>query len=164
MGAAAIGSLLSPNFATASTPSDLGGGILGKPHFSPKVKRVIYLFQSGGPSQLESFDPKPLLREKNGEELPESIRKGQRLTGMTAGQRTFPLAGSQFDFAQYGQSGAWVSELFPHTAKIVDDLLFVKSMYTEAINHDPAITLYPNRFPVARSPFYRFLDELWLRD
>ena len=140
LGAAALGSLISPTFSSASTPSGLGSGILGKPHFSPKVKRVIYLFQSGGPSQLESFDPKPLLREKNGEELPESIRKGQRLTGMTAGQRTFPLAGSQFDFAQYGESGAWVSELFPHTAGIVDDLLFVKSMYTEAINHDPAIT------------------------
>ncbi len=140
LGAAALGSLITPSLGLGAPGMASSGFPLGKPHFSPKVKRVIYLFQSGGPSQLESFDPKPLLREMNGKELPESVRKGQRLTGMSAGQKTLPLAGSQFDFAQYGQSGAWVSELFPHTAEIVDDLCFVKSMYTEAINHDPAIT------------------------
>ncbi len=113
---------------------------VGQPHFPPKVKRVIYLFQSGGPSQLETFDPKPLLRERNGQDLPASVRGEQRLTGMTAGQSSFPLAGSQFDFAQYGESRAWVSELMPHTAKVVDELCFIKSMYTEAINHDPAVT------------------------
>ena len=113
---------------------------MGKPHFAPKVKRVIYLLQSGAPSQLDLFDPKPMLKKRNGEELPESIRQGQRLTGMTAGQASFPLAGSIFDFKQHGQSGAWVSELMPYTAKVVDDLCFIKSMYTEAINHDPAIT------------------------
>ncbi|MEM6806267.1 MAG: DUF1501 domain-containing protein, partial [Bacteroidota bacterium] len=109
-------------------------------HFSPKVKRVIYLFQSGGPSQHDLFDHKPLLQKMNGDDLPASVRQGQRLTGMSAGQTRFPLAGSVFDFKQHGQSGAWVSELMPHTAKIVDELCFIKSMHTEAINHDPAAT------------------------
>lgn len=144
LGAVALGSLLGPGIMlgknTPGTSFDPTRGILGSPHFTPKVKRVVYLFQSGAPSQLESFDYKPLLAERNGEELPESIRKGQRLTGMTSGQKSFPLAGSQFSFAQHGQSGAWVSELFPHTAGIVDELCFIKSMYTEAINHDPAVT------------------------
>ncbi len=141
LGAAAIGSLLNPMGALAnSLAENPGKGILGQPHFAPRARRIIYLFQSGGPSHLETFDHKPLLRTKNGEELPESIRGEQRLTGMTSGQRSFPLAGSQFDFAQHGQSGAWVSELFPHTARVVDELCFIKSMYTEAINHDPAIT------------------------
>lgn len=139
LGAAALSSILGPGqlFGQCVNPDK---GILGMPHFAPRAKRVIYLFQSGGPSQLESFDYKPLLEERNGEELPESIRKGQRLTGMTAGQKSFPLAGSQFSFARHGQSGKWVSELFPHTAKIVDELCFIQSMYTEAINHDPATT------------------------
>jgi len=135
LGAVSLASLLNPFEALGQT-----GMQPGKPHFSPRVKRVIYLFQSGGPSQLELFDPKPLLRDMNGQDLPESVRKGQRLTGMTAGQSSFPLAGSQFDFAQHGQSGAWVSELMPYTAQVVDELCFVKSMYTDAINHDPAIT------------------------
>jgi hypothetical protein len=112
----------------------------GIPHFVPKAKRVIYLFQSGAPSQLDLFDHKPLLNKMNGKETPESVLGNQRLTGMTAGQTSFPMAGSVFDFKQHGQSGAWVSELMPHTSKIVDELCFIKSMYTEAINHDPAIT------------------------
>ncbi|MEZ4829503.1 MAG: DUF1501 domain-containing protein [Bacteroidia bacterium] len=144
LGAVALGSLLGPGIlrgqSGSTVPTDPLRGILGSPHFAPKAKRVVYLFQSGAPSQLESFDYKPLLIDRNGEELPESIRKGQRLTGMTSGQKSFPLAGSQFSFAQYGQSGAWVSELFPYTAEIVDELCFIKSMYTEAINHDPAVT------------------------
>jgi hypothetical protein len=123
-------------------PGDGGSGILGSPHFLPKVKRIIYLFQSGGPSQLDLFDHKPLLQKMNGEELPDSVRQGQRLTGMTAGQKSFPLAGAQFEFARYGESQAWVSELMPHTAKIVDELCFIRSMHTEAINHDPAITFF----------------------
>lgn len=135
LGAVSLASLVNPLESLAS--NNIGPGT---PYFAPKVKRVIYLFQSGGPSQLELYDSKPLLRQMNGEDLPESIRQGQRLTGMTAGQSSFPLAGSQFDFARHGQSGAWVSELMPHTAGIVDELCFVKSMYTEAINHDPAIT------------------------
>jgi hypothetical protein len=117
-------------------------GILDAPHFAPKAKRVIYLFQSGGPSQLELFDYKPLLMKMNGEELPESVRNGQRLTGMTSNQDSFPLAGSIFKFNQHGKSGAWVSDLLPYTSKIVDELCIVNSMHTEAINHDPAITFF----------------------
>jgi hypothetical protein len=116
------------------------GGILGQPHFLPRAKRVIYLFQSGGPSHLDLFDYKPTLNKFNGDELPPSAREGQRLTGMSSGQNSFPLAGSAFSFKQYGNSGAWMSELMPHTSKIVDELCFVKSMHTDAINHDPAIT------------------------
>lgn len=138
LGSAALASLLTPSNVYAQTHTSLSGG----PHFLPKAKRVIYLFQSGGPSQMELFDYKPLLNKKTGEELPESVRGTQRLTGMTADQQSFPLAGSVFDFAQHGDSGAWVSELMPYTAKIVDELCFVKSMYTEAINHDPAVTFF----------------------
>jgi hypothetical protein len=118
------------------------GGILDKTHYLPRVKRIIYLFQSGGPSQLDLFDHKPLLRKMHGEELPASVRMGQRLTGMTSNQRTKPLTSSLYSFKQHGQSGAWVSEIMPHTSKIVDDLCFIKSMHTEAINHDPAITFF----------------------
>lgn len=106
----------------------------------PKVKRVIYLFQSGAPSQLETFDYKPKLEEMWGQDLPESVRNGQRLTGMSSGQRSFPLAASVYKFAQYGKSRAWVSELLPHHTRIVDDLCFIKSVHTEHINHDPAVT------------------------
>ena len=110
------------------------------PHFTPKVKRVIYLFQSEAPSQLDLFDHKPLLNKMNGQELPDSVFGGQRLTGMTAGQNSFPLAGSQFNFSQHGNSGAWISDLMPNVSKISDELCFIKSMHTEAINHDPAVT------------------------
>ncbi|MFT5288098.1 MAG: hypothetical protein ACI8QS_000206 [Planctomycetota bacterium] len=111
-----------------------------RPHHRPKAKRVIYLFQSGGPSQIDLFDHKPVLQRRNGEQLPDSVRKGQRLTGMSGNQTSLPLAGSQFKFARHGKSGAWVSELLPETAKIVDKLCFVRSVHTEAINHDPAVT------------------------
>lgn len=141
MGAAALASLLQPASLFGKSP-DPSQGVLGSPHFAPKAKRVIYLFQSGGPSQMELFDYKPLLEKMNGEELPASIRKGQRLTGMTSGQKSFPLAGSQFKFARHGESGAWVSELLPHIAQVTDEICFIKSMYTEAINHDPAITFF----------------------
>lgn len=146
LGALALGSMLNSLAANprdpslAAFPSGPGNGILPGPHFVPKAKRIIYLFQSGGPSQLELFDHKPLLRKKNGEELPESIRNGQRLTGMTSEQKSFPLAGSQYDFQQYGQSGAWMSEIIPHISNISDDICIIRSMFTEAINHDPAIT------------------------
>ena len=139
LGALSLASLLGPT-GTFAAPPDPKGGILGSTHFPARAKRVIYLFQSGAPSQLDLFDYKPLLAKMNGEELPESIRQGQRLTGMTAGQRSFPLAGSQFSFKQVGETGAWMSELLPHQAKIADELCFIKSMYTEAINHDPAST------------------------
>ena len=115
-------------------------GINGVPHFAPAAKRVIFLHQSGGPSQLDLFDYKPQLSKHRGIELPDSVRMGQRITGMTSGQGTLPVAPSIFSFAQHGKSGAWVSELLPHTAKIVDDLAIVKTVHTDAINHDPAIT------------------------
>ncbi len=143
LGAAALASLLDPRLlqgGEATTAPANGRPLLAAPHIPPRVRRVIYLFQSGAPSQLDLFDHKPLLQTMNGEELPASVRMGQRLTGMTAYQKSFPLAGSQFEFARHGASGAWVSELLPHTAKIVDELCFVRSMHTEAINHDPAVT------------------------
>jgi hypothetical protein len=117
-----------------------GGGLPGMPQFPPTAKRVIFLHQSGGPSQLDLFDYKPELLKHRGLDLPDSIRKGQRITGMTSGQSTLPVAPSLFKFKQYGQSGAWISELLPHTAKIVDDLAIVRTVNTDAINHDPAIT------------------------
>jgi hypothetical protein len=119
---------------------------------SGKAKRVIYLFQSGGPSQMELFDPKPKLLQVQGTELPESIRMGQRLTGMSATQHSFPVVPSKYSFAQHGKSGAWVSELLPHTAKIVDDIAIVKSMHTEAINHDPAVTFFQTGSQIAGRP------------
>lgn len=115
------------------------GGSLA--HFAPKAKRVIYLFQSGGPSHLEMWDHKPKLAKLTGTELPDSIRMGQRLTGMTSGQKSFPVIGSKFKFTQQGKNGTWISELLPHTGKIIDDLCVMKTVNTEAINHDPAITL-----------------------
>jgi hypothetical protein len=139
LGAIALGAMVNP---TNGIAAPFSGGTLGAPHFAPRAKRVIYLFQSGGPSQLETFDYKPRLEQMNGEELPDSVRGGQRLTGMSAGQSSFPLAGSQFSFARYGQSQTWVSELLPHTAKMVDELCFIKSLHTDAINHDPAITFF----------------------
>ncbi|HRE79965.1 MAG TPA: DUF1501 domain-containing protein [Opitutaceae bacterium] len=117
-------------------------GALGGPHFAPKAKRIIYLFMAGGPSQHDMFDYKPILNRLNGEDLPESVRGKQRLTGMSAHQSRLPLAGSHFQFAQHGQSRAWVSELMPYTAKMVDDLCIIRSMHTEHINHDPAITFF----------------------
>lgn len=140
LGSVALGSLLIPDLFTGGMDeSSLPPGI---PDFAPKAKRVIYLFQNGAPSQLESFDYKPKLREMMGQELPASIRSGQRLTGMTANQASFPLVGSYYDFKQYGNSRAWISDLFPHTAKVVDDICIIKSMHTEAINHDPALTFF----------------------
>ncbi len=124
----------------------------GLPHFPPKAKRVIYLFQSGGPSQIELFDHKPRLMEFQGSDLPESVRKGQRLTGMSALQTAFPVVPSKFAFAQRGQSGAWVSDLLPHTAKIADKLTFVKSVHTEEINHDPAVTMLQTGFRLGGRP------------
>lgn len=121
-------------------------------HFTPKAKRIIYLFQSGGPSQQDLFDYKPMLRTMNGEELPDSVRQGQRLTGMSVNQSSLPLAGSVFDFQQHGESRAWLSELMPHHRKIVDDVCFIKSMQTDAINHDPAITFFQTGSQIAGRP------------
>src|ERR1043166_1238372 len=141
VGSVALGPLLVPGLFTSSDEDDKDF-LPGVPNFAPHAKRVIYLFQNGAPSQLESFDYKPLLTKMMGQDLPASIRMGQRLTGMTADQKKFPLVGSFYKFNQYGNSGAWVSELFPETAKIVDDICIIKSMHTEAINHDPALTFF----------------------
>ena len=137
LGALGLGSLLDPELLATPSPRK---GALGQPHLAPKAKRVIYLFQSGGPSQLDLFDHKPLLNQMNGEELPDSVRRGQRLTGMSSGQVSFPLAGTHFEFKPHGNSGQTISELMPRTAQIADQLCVIKSLYTEAINHDPAIT------------------------
>lgn len=116
------------------------GGVMGAFHHEPKAKRVIFLFQAGAPSQMDLFDYKPTLNEKHGQQLPDEIRRGQRLTGMSGNQSSLPMVGSPFKFAQHGDSGAWVSELLPHTAKVSDEICFIKSMHTEAINHGPAVT------------------------
>ena len=139
LGAAALASLL-PGAAQGSARPAATGGLPGLPHFAPKAKRAIYLFMNGAPSQLDLFDYKPKMQGMFDADLPESIRMGQRLTTMTSGQTRFPIAPSKFRFQRYGQSGAWVSELLPYTARMVDDLAIVKSMHTEAINHDPATT------------------------
>ena len=143
LGALSLGSLISP--VNAYGQSDflnlLDSEKMKLPHFIPKAKRVIYLFQSGAPSQLDLFDYKPKLNEMFGKEVPKTIIGEQRLTGMSSGQNSIPIAGSLFKFNQHGQSGAWMSDLMPYTAKIVDELCFIKSMYTNAINHDPAITM-----------------------
>jgi hypothetical protein len=138
VGSVALGSLLIPDLFNGGPDDSIQ--VPGLPHFAPKAKRIIYLFQNGAPSQLESFDYKPLLNKMAGQDLPESVRNGQRLTGMTSNQTKFPLVGSHFSFAQYGKAGTWVSELFPNMAKIIDEMCIVRSMHTEAINHDPALT------------------------
>ena len=142
IGSLALGSLLGCSQKSTARPQLSKTGILDAPHFAPRAKRIIYLFQSGGPSQLDLFDYKPMLAKMHGEELPESVRKGQRLTGMTSGQSTLPLTSSLFEFKRHGQSEQWMSNLMPYTSEIVDDLCFIKSMHTEAINHDPAITFF----------------------
>jgi len=142
IGTAALASLLNPNLFAATKPDAPAGipGALPETHFPAKAKRVIYLFMSGGPSHIDLFDYKPKLKDLHGTDLPAEVRMGQRITGMTSGQSSFPCVAPMFKFAQHGQTGAWVSELLPHTAGIVDDIAIVKSMNTEAINHDPATT------------------------
>ncbi len=144
IGVAALASLLKPEiFASPANDPNRNpktGGLVGLPHFAPEAKRAIFLHQSGAPSQMDLFDYKPKLRTYHGTELPDSVRMGQRITGMTSGQSSLPVTASIFKFSQHGQSGAWVSELLPYTAKIVDDITIIKTLNTEAINHDPAIT------------------------
>jgi len=140
LGGMALADLLGRTAAADDVAADGAGGVLGGFHFPPKAKRVIYLFQSGGPSQLDLYDHKPLLVARSGEQLPDSVRGGQRLTGMSGNQSSIPLVGSPFTFSQYGDSGAWLSELLPHTAKIADRLCFIRTMYTESINHGPGVT------------------------
>ncbi len=142
LGSVALGSLLIPDLFSGIGADGGEDFVPGIPTFAPKAKRVIYLFQDGAPSQLESFDYKPKLREMMGQELPPSIRGGQVLTGMTAQQKSFPLVGSFYDFKQYGESKAWISDMFPYIGSIADDICIIRSMYTEAINHDPALTFF----------------------
>lgn len=141
IGSLALASLLNRE-SSASNANSEAEGLSGLPHFAPRAKRVIYLLQSGAPSQMELLDYKPTLKSLHGKPLPESVRKGQRLTGMTARQSSFPIVNPPFAFRQHGESGTWISDLLPHTAKVVDDICIVKTMHTEAINHDPAITFF----------------------
>jgi len=150
IGAAALGSLFNGNLLNAaSKPRSLGGGLT---HLAPKAKRVIYLFQSGGPSQQDLFDHKPFLQKHNGEDLRDHIEMTQRVTGMTKNQSKFPLAGAQFKFKKHGQSGAEISELLPYTASISDEICILKNMYTEQINHDPAVTFFQTGSQVVGRP------------
>jgi Protein of unknown function (DUF1501) len=151
IGVAALASLLGPKLNGAESVKGQAG-LPGFPNFAPKAKRVIYLFQSGGPSQFELFDHKPRLKEFQGADLPDSIRGGQRLTGMSASQSSFPVVPSKFSFEQRGKSGAWVSELLPYTAQIADDLTFIKTVNTEEINHDPAVTMAQTGFRLGGRP------------
>jgi hypothetical protein len=148
----ALGSMLGGSFPGVANAVNTPRGMLEGLHIPARVKRIIYLFQSGGPSQQDLFDYKPLLNKMNGQQLPDQVRAGQRLTGMSAQQSSIPLAGSIFNFKQYGESGAWLSELLPYHRDIVDDVCFVKSMYTEAINHDPAITFFQTGSQIAGRP------------
>jgi hypothetical protein len=154
IGALALSSLAGPPQSPAAAASSPPAAVSYVPqsHFSPKAKRVIYLFQSGAPSQFETFDYKPKLNDLRGQDLPASVRMGQRLTTMTSGQTSFPLAPSIYPFRQHGAQGAWVSDLLPNTAKIVDDLCIVRSMFTEAINHDPAVTFFQTGSQLAGRP------------
>ena len=149
LGAMALADMLPQKAHAGSGGDPLGPGL---PHFAPKAKRVIYLFMSGGPSQIDLFDHKPLLNQRNGEQLPESIRKGQRLTGMSGNQSSIPLVGSPFKFAQHGKCGTSFSELLPHTAAIADELCVVRSMFTEAINHGPGVTFLQTGSQIAGRP------------
>jgi hypothetical protein len=152
LGALALGSLVDAPKATAAAASIQPRAPRPQPHFAPKAKRIIYLFQSGAPSQFETFDYKPKLHTVRGQELPASVRMGQRLTTMTSGQSSFPMVSSLFPFAQHGNCGAWVSSLLPHTARMMDDLCVIRSMFTEAINHDPAITFFQTGSQLAGRP------------
>ena len=151
LGSIALANLVSP--ARLLAGSDQARGMLGgRLHHPARAKRVIYLFMAGGPSQIETFDYKPVLVQRNGEQLPDSVRQGQRLTGMSGNQSSLPLAGSQFGFAQHGRHGTWVSDLLPQTAKVIDELCIVRSMFTDAINHDPAITFFQTGSQIAGRP------------
>ncbi|MBI2425311.1 MAG: DUF1501 domain-containing protein [Candidatus Hydrogenedentes bacterium] len=142
IGAFALSSLASPGAHAGVHPAAHTGlgGVMSGFHVAPRAKRVIYMFQSGGPSQIDLFDHKPYMRTVHGTELPKEIRGSQRVTGMTSGQASFPVASSKYDFKQRGQSGTWISDQLPHTASVADDICVIRSMNTEAINHDPGIT------------------------
>src|SRR5262245_40706490 len=145
IGTAALGSLLNPGLFRALA-EDGSAHSFCKPHVSPKAKLVIYLFMAGGPAQMELLDYKPKLQELHNQELPESVRMGQRITTMTSGQKSFPVVRPIFKFSPQGKCGTWVSELLPHIGSIADDICIIKSINTEAINHDPAITYIQTGF------------------
>jgi hypothetical protein len=152
LGSLALFSLLSEQLGRGAAEKPATGGLPGLPHFAPKAKRAIYLHMLGAPPQMDTFDHKPGMANWFDKDLPDSIRSGQRLTTMTSGQTRFPIAPSVFKFQQYGKSGAWVSELLPHTAKMVDDIAIIRSMHTDAINHEPAITFLQTGFMIAGKP------------
>ena len=152
LGSLALFSLLAEGQSKGATDRPAIGGLPGLPHHAPKAKRAIYLHMLGAPPQLETFDYKPGLQDMFDKDLPESIRSGQRLTTMTSGQTRFPIAPSVFKFQQYGKSGAWVSELLPYTARMVDDIAIIRTMHTDAINHEPAITFLQTGFMIAGKP------------
>lgn len=152
LGSIALSSLLSERVQAEKLDIAGGGGDMKEYHHPPKAKRVIYLFMSGGPSHLDLYDYKPLLNERQGEQLPDSVRGGQRLTGMSGNQSSIPLVGSPFKFSQHGPSGAWYSELLPYTASVAEDLCQVRSCYTEAINHGPGVTFFQTGTQIAGRP------------
>jgi Protein of unknown function (DUF1501) len=152
LGNLALFSLLAETAKADTTGKAAVGGLPGLPHFAPKAKRAIYLHMLGAPPQIETFDYKPTMTAWFDKDLPDSVRQGQRLTTMTSGQTRFPIAPSVFKFQQYGQSGAWVSELLPYTAKMVDDIAIIRSMHTDAINHEPAVTFLQTGFMIAGKP------------
>ena len=145
IGSAALATLLNPRLFAAR-------GLASMPDFAPKAKRIIWLTQAGAPSQLDLFDYKPQLQVRFNEDLPDSVRQGQRITTLTSGQRRLPVAPSLFSFKQYGQSGQWMSELLPHTARMADELCVIRSLYTEAINHDPAMTMLQSGHQISGRP------------
>ena len=164
IGALALASLLSERARAAGpAPDKAFGGLPGLPHFAPKAKRCIYLHLVGAPPQMETYDYKPKMQDMFDKDLPASIRQGQRLTTMTSGQTRFPIAPCIFKFAQYGKSGAWVSELLPYTARMVDDISIIRSMHTEAINHEPAITFFQTGFHDRGPALHRSVAQLRAR-
>jgi uncharacterized protein (DUF1501 family) len=152
LGSLALFSLLAEHSGLGSSSKPAIGGLPGLPHFAPKAKRAIYLHMLGAPPQMETFDYKPAMAGWFDKDLPDSIRMGQRLTTMTSGQTRFPIAPSIFKFQQHGESGAWVSELLPYTAKMVDDIAVIRSLHTEAVNHEPAVTFLQTGFMIAGKP------------
>jgi hypothetical protein len=152
LGGAALAEMLMKEQAAAAGAPLADRGVLGATHWQPKAKRIIYLFMSGGPSQLDLYDYKPMLNQRHGEQLPDSVRGGQRLTGMSGNQSSIPMVGSPFKFRQHGQSGGWYSELLPHTAGIADHLCVIRSMFTESINHGPGVTFFQTGSQIAGRP------------
>ena len=162
VGIAALGSLLIPGMFEQALGNDLAGAMLRAPHFAPKAKRVIFLHQCGGPSQLDLFDYKPTLRARFNEELPDSIRMGQRITTMTSGQARLPVAPSIFPFERHenNEDGLWVSDLYPHTGTVAKEMCVIRTMHTEAINHDPGITFFQTGHQQPGRPEHGRVDQL----